>query len=258
MKITLPSPRERVFGAAVVLLAAVCAILAFLQYRWTGQVADAEQERLHQDLQRNLNLVRRDFNSQIAGTCNSLVPTASDVEQQGRDKAYLDRYLRAGESVQKFFSRVALAIPERDGLEFIVLDTRQNIFRKADWPLGWAKLREGLSARLSGGPPAPEQYRPEGVIEFPRFGGGPESGERGRGLSEQEWLILELDQNYLRSIVLPSLLQRYLAESGQPQYGVIVSQTADPQHEVYRWGPKTFERSKAADASVTLDRKSVV
>ncbi len=177
MKFTLPSPRERVFGAAIVLLAAVCAILAFLQYRWIGQIADAEQERLHQGLQRNLNLVRRDFNSQIAEACSALVPTAVEVEQQRRDKAYLDRYLRAGESTQKFFSRVALAVPERGELELFLLDTGQNRFRKAEWPLEWAKLREGLSARLSGGPPAPEQYRPEGVIEFPRFGGRPDSGQ---------------------------------------------------------------------------------
>jgi signal transduction histidine kinase len=252
MKFILPSPRVRVFGAAIVLLAAVCAILAFLQYRWIGQIADAEQERLHQGLQRNLNLVRRDFNSQIAEACSALLPTAVEVEQQGRDKAYLDRYLRAGEPTQKFFSRVALAVPERGELELFVLDTRQSIFRKAEWPLGWAKLREGLSARLSGGPPTPEQYRPEGVIEFPRFGGRPDSGESDRRLGEQEWLIVELDQNYLRSVVLPSLLQQYLAESGQPQYGVIVSETADPWREVYRWGPKTFEQNNRADASVTL------
>jgi signal transduction histidine kinase len=252
MKFTLPSPRERVFGAAVFLLAAVCAILAFLQYRWIGQIADAEQDRLHQDLQRNLNLVRRDFNSQIAAASGVLMPTAAEVEQQGRDKAYLDRYLRAGDPAQKFFSRLALAIPERAGIELFALDSKQKVFRKADWPLGWAKLREGLSARLSGGPPAPEQYRPEGVIEFPRFGGRPDSRESGRRLGEQEWLIVEFDQNYLRDVVLPSLLQRYLAESGEPQYGVIVSETADPWHEVYRWGPKTFEQNRHADARVTL------
>jgi signal transduction histidine kinase len=252
MKFTLPTPRERVFGAAVFLLAAVCAILAFLQYRWIGQIADAEQERLHQGLQRNLNLVRRDFNSQIAAASSVLMPTAAEVEQQGRDKAYLDRYLRAGDPAHKFFSRVALAIPERAGIELFVLDTRQNVFRKADWPLGWAKLREGLSARLSGGPPTPEQYRPEGVIEFPRFGGRSDSGESGRRLGEQEWLIVEFDQNYLRDVVLPSLLQRYLAESGEPQYHVIVSETADLWREVYRWGPKTFEQNSHADAWVTL------
>jgi hypothetical protein len=46
---------------------AVCGILAFLQYRWIGEVANAEQQRLQQDLQRNLNFVRRDFNPNCFG-----------------------------------------------------------------------------------------------------------------------------------------------------------------------------------------------
>jgi signal transduction histidine kinase len=252
MKLTLPSRRDVIAGAAVFLLAVVCGVLAVLQYRWIGQIADAEQQRLHQELQRNLNLVRRDFNSQIAAVSSALVPTAAEVEQQGRDKSYLECYLRAGKSQQKFFSRVALAVPERSELDLFVLDSSQNSFRKADWPLGWAKLREGLSARLSGGPPPLEPYRPDGVIEFPRFDGRPGTGESSRRSREQNWLIVELDQNYLRSLVLPALLQRYLGESGQPQYSVIVSATSDPRKELYRWGPKTFEQRNSADAWVTL------
>jgi hypothetical protein len=133
---------------------------------------------------------------------------------------------------------MALAVPERSELDLFVLDSSQNSFRKADWPLGWAKLREGLSARLSGAPPPLEPYRPDGVIEFPRFGGKPDTGESSRRSREQNWLIVELDQNYLRSSVLPALLQRYLGESGQPQYSVIVSETSDPRKELYRWGPR--------------------
>ena len=56
----------------------------------------------------------------------------------------------------------------------------------------------------------------------------------------------------MRNVVLPSILQRYLAEAGQSQYSVVVSETADPWQEVYRWGPKTVEKSGHADARVTL------
>jgi signal transduction histidine kinase len=251
MKLSLPSRRVWIYGAVLFFLAALCGILGFLQYRWIGEVANAENQRLRQDLQRELNFVRRDFDSQIAAAASALVPIASDVEQQEREKAYLARYQGAPEATKKYFSRVALAVPEKGELNLFLLDSGGYIFRKADWPRGWAKLREGLGTRLSGGPPS-ERYRPEGVIEFPRFGRNPRDAEGGRWPPEQEWLILEFDRDYLRNVVLPSILQRYLAEAGQSQYSVVVSETADPWQEVYRWGPKTVEKSGRADARVTL------
>ncbi len=249
MKFTLPSRRDRVYGAAVFLLAAVCAVLALLQYRWIGEVANAEQQRLRSELQRNLNFVQRDFNSQIATAVTDLVPTAAEIERLGRGRAYVDRYFYSEGSTQKFFSRVARAVPEKGELDVLLLDAEQRDFRKEAWPSGWARLHEGLSARLTGQPPGPQKYLPEGVVEVPRFGGGP--GDEPRP-GEQEWLILEFNREYLRSVLLPSLLQRYLAESGEPSYSVIVSETADPSREVYRWGPKSFGTSERADASVTL------
>ncbi len=57
MELSLPSRRAWIYGAVLFLLAAVCGILGFLQYRWIGEVANAENQRLRQDLQRELNLV---------------------------------------------------------------------------------------------------------------------------------------------------------------------------------------------------------
>ena len=136
MKLSLPSRRAWIYGAVLFLLAAVCGVLAFLQYRWIGEVANAENQRLRQDLRRELNLVRRDFNSQIAAAANALVPMAKDVEQEGRDKAYLALYQSAPESTKKYFSRVALAVPEKGELNFFLLDSGGTGFRKAQWPLG--------------------------------------------------------------------------------------------------------------------------
>jgi signal transduction histidine kinase len=252
MKFTLPSRRDWVYGAAVFLLAAVCAVLAFLQYRWIGEVANAEQQRLRSELQRNLTFVQRDFNSQIGTAAAELVPTSAEVERLGCNKAYVDRYFSAEESTQKFFTRVALAVPEDGDLDFFLLDANQKEFRREAWPSSWEKLHEGLITRLTGRQPGPQQYQTEGVVEIPRFGGEPGGPGGDRWPGEQEWLILEFDREYLRSVLLPSLLQRYLLESGEPSYSVIVSETAEPTREVYRWGPKSFGTNERADASVTL------
>jgi len=42
MKLSLPSRRAWIYGAVLFFLAAVCGILGFLQYRWIGEVANAE------------------------------------------------------------------------------------------------------------------------------------------------------------------------------------------------------------------------
>src|SRR5437879_11938898 len=101
MELSLPSRRAWIYGAVLFLLAAVCGILGFLQYRWIGEVANAENQRMRQDLQRELNFVRRDFNSQIAAAASTLVPIARDVERQEREKADLRRYQSACEATQK-------------------------------------------------------------------------------------------------------------------------------------------------------------
>ena len=47
--------------ASITLLAVLCGILAVLQYRWIGEVANAERQRLREDLQSRLNLLRQSF-----------------------------------------------------------------------------------------------------------------------------------------------------------------------------------------------------
>ena len=253
MEISLPLKRAHIFGIAIFLLAAVCAVLAFLQYRWIGEVAAAEQQRLQQELQRNLNFVRRDFNAQVAAACSALTPPANEAEQLGALKAYQQRYRNAGESTHKFFSRVALAVPANGELTFLLLDPATGELQKADWPSEWAKLEDGLQARLSGAPSDPHRYRPEGVIEYPRFASVPSRNTRpGPHGAEQEWLILELNREQLSNVLLPSLLQRYLSQDGQPQYSVLVTKTANPRRQVLQWGPQSPEKYNRADAFVTL------
>jgi len=251
---TLPSSstRQRIFSAAILLVAVVCAVLAFLQYRWIGEVADAEQQRMRHDLQRNLDLVRRDFDSSIAAASRALVPSNQEVAASDREHAYLQRYREAPESTRRFFSRFAIAIPRNGELTLRQLDPQTATLRQVEWPLGWAKLREALELRLAGQYPVPEEYRPEDVIEVPRFADVPQGDAPRPRREEQEWLILEYNREYLRNELLPSVLRRYLSESGQPLYSVVVTETKDPWQEVLRWGPKISEKKPRPDAWTTL------
>ena len=80
--------------AALGLLAAMCGILAALQYRWTGEIAGAERTRLHEELQNRLNTFARTLNQEITEACQSLFPSIDDLERLGREKAYSEQYAR--------------------------------------------------------------------------------------------------------------------------------------------------------------------
>ena len=51
--------------AVVGLLILLCGVLAVLQNRWLDELARAEKDRLHQELQNELNRLSRDFNNDL-------------------------------------------------------------------------------------------------------------------------------------------------------------------------------------------------
>ncbi len=231
---------------SVGLLAVLCGILALLQNHWIAEVSRAEKERLQQHLQANLNLLSREFNSELTAACSGLLPSAPRIEELGREKAYSARYAQWKESHEHIFNRIALAVPQDGELVFLDLDLDKAQFSRADWPKTWAGMRDRLMARLNGGgrfePMAPRSstrssIRPSTLMEIPRFArpqGGPEPGPR---LTEQEWLIVEVNLDYIRSAMLPDLLHRYLGEGGKLDYQAEVIDSANPEEVIFRSTP---------------------
>lgn len=64
-------------------------MLAVLQYRWTGELARAADERLRSSLQSALYGLSVDFNSQVAAACAGLQPTSAEIAEQGRELGHL-------------------------------------------------------------------------------------------------------------------------------------------------------------------------
>ncbi|MDQ2950221.1 MAG: hypothetical protein M3Y27_30500 [Acidobacteriota bacterium] len=246
--------------AVVGLLILLCGILAFLQNRWLDELARAEKDRLHQELQNELNRLSREFNVDLTGACSGLLPTASLVEKLGREKAYSAQYWQWKESHDRVFKRIALAVPQ-DGsivLSDLNLDTAQ--LSPEDWPISWAALKEALLARFSGA-----GFGPNGVlvdsllIDLPRFGGPASGNNRGNGPPpgrEQDWLILEINEDYVRSVLLPELLHRHLGGAGKLNYQAAIVRRSDPSHVVFRLMEvaqnQEGEIVRAPDASVDL------
>ncbi len=236
-------------------MVALTVILGILQYRWIGEVSLAEHDRLRAGLQTSLQKLSQDFNSEIAAACAALLPAPSDEEAE-TDEAYALRYARWRESTQHngLFRRIALIRPEGETAVLRSLELDKAVFAAGEWPAEWSGLRDRIGARLSGepGPRGPLVDEEGALIELPRFG-RPDFAPAGRGLffrgrppgmrpppreqrfirPEVSWLIVELNLDYLRSYLLPELIQRHLGDSGKREYQVEVKPRDGPAKPIY-------------------------
>ena len=260
--------------AAVTLLALLCAVVAVLQYRWIGEISGAERQRLQDQLRDELASFRSAFSDEIRSSAAALQTTAPEVERLGREGAYAARYREWKAAGRPLFQRIAIAIPSGAGLQLELLDQSSGRFSLAPWPDAWAGLRARLESHLTegpgpplargpgdrpwqdGNPPhhprnrvfaphGPSQPPQTGLFELPRFSRGPHSRP-----GEQDWLIVEPDPQYLRAVLLPELMRRYLGRSGRIDYDAVVTA---PQGSIFQSSANAAQHiAAAADASVPL------
>ncbi len=258
--------------ATVILLAGTCCVLAVMQYRWITEFTAAERDRMRADLQTRLALLSSSLNDDVTSACTDLFPDPAQIEKSGREKAYSARYESwlAGRPAQPgtiLFHRIALAIPHVDAepkpeitLEFLNLQT--GTFQKGTWPDEWGAMHNRLDQALRRmadslptvdrpGEPMPELVidpRASTLFEFPRFG-----QREGEGFREQEWVLLELDESYIRDTMLPPLIERYLgdARSKGSDYDTEITVLSNPSSVIQ--APASGAHIEASpDASVGL------
>ena len=231
----------------------LAATLGVLQYRWIGEVSVAARERLRGTVQTSLVRLSQEFNTEINAEVGALAPRGADATEESRERAYAIRFAQWKESSRHngLFGRVAVAFPHGENLELRALDFKTGTFRTSPWPNDWSTVRERLAAKLSrdgprGGPVTDDQ---PALIERPNFGSAFGPGGPGRG--ELDWLIVEMDLDYVRSAILPELLQRYLGAGQAREYDAEIVMNSGPPEIIYKSAHGTPIGSHA-DASVRL------
>ena len=263
--------RQSIFSWALILaLIVFCLLLGALQYRWIGEVSVAARERLQQTLQATLRDLSRDFDAEIITSCRRLIPRTPVPDAATAEAEVSERYLawKATTADTRLFQTIALAEKGNGGLALRTLSFATGKFQASDWPQDWIPLRERLEARLppdrSGGP------RPGGPGAF-RPGPGPDQAwnrdippdtplleaplwdaSRGPfGRREEAWVILLLNERYLRDVFLPQNIQRRFGTNGALDYQVEVVSRSGARSIVYR-SQGTDDLTRDADGSIGL------
>jgi hypothetical protein len=200
---------------------------------------------LYEDLRSRLDAFTRAFNDRISDACYALTPSPGQIEAMGRERAYSTLYARWKASHGPLFQRIALAVPEsRDGglsLLNLNLDTAQ--FSPSGWPAEWSEMRDQLVRRLVPGGRGPAPFVKTALFEMPSFDGG----------REQEWLLVELNREYISGTVLPELVNRYLGQGGTLDYDVKVVEASNPAAVIYESPAKHADiLSTNADAAAPM------
>ena len=231
----------------------LCGILGFLQYRLIGQVRDAARDRMRGSLRASLMRVSQEVDTEIAGAIAAIAPQgsqpdAASVEQQTR--ARYEQWKQTSRHGQ-MFRRVALVFPQGAVLQLRSIEPADTVVNGV-WPGAFLPLRRRLENNLNvRGRPGQGEVPPdmhmrhddEGyTMEIPVFpapgprpGPGPSPGPFGR--HEIAWLTFELSPEYLRTALLPEIVQRQLGSGGSLDYQVEIVTRAGPESVVYQSEP---------------------
>ncbi|MBV9074604.1 MAG: HAMP domain-containing histidine kinase [Acidobacteria bacterium] len=259
-------------------LVAVLATLASLQYRWSKQVSDAGRARMTAELVSSMMGFRRDFARELS----TLTFPFQEVERAAPEKrqaavAQSSSEMMATAAHAKLVKHVFLA-NERSGkgIQLYEVTGGKLSLTQGSWPAELVPLREALPA--SG--PSHDFRRPRHLPEMhgrlpdrnlehgPSNGPGQQHGppwfiaasvpalirplhehvadtraERGR-----QWIVIELDREFIREHLFPELVSRYFPNIAEQSYDVEVTSSAG--NDVFDSGRQLTEHG--ADARLDL------
>jgi signal transduction histidine kinase len=188
-------------------MAVLCAVLAYLQYQWTGELAEAEVQRMEQSLRQQGQSLKQEMERELRQAYAMLLPKASEVEATDENTAALQQRYEAwlAHEPRPIFSRLALIRKEGPRLRYVQMDLKTGKLEARPWPREWGPLRANLEAKTRR-LPHPPFMDPWGLVfERPIF--TEEDVEAG-------WQILELDAVYLKQTWMAELTEHYLAYEG--------------------------------------------
>jgi signal transduction histidine kinase len=268
-------PRQQVLSsAAVLILAAILAVLAVLQYHWSRELSDAARDRMMANLQSSMMGMREDLARELSGIPLSLQPGPNSAGAAPDAAAFatrLDAWRRTAShpdlAAGLFVWRNA---PGKPG-EFFRLDAAAEKFAAVACPAGFERLQEYFRAASSAaaaasqrdfahGPGGNNFFRPlppelpwmieEDIPALLQLQVSP-SAVPGR-FAGVSWIIVALNAKVLREQLLPELVQRYFAGPDGLTYDVAVLGPGPANGVIYASSPQFNPRGVSPDARVAI------
>jgi signal transduction histidine kinase len=260
-----PPVRSALLTGMVLGLTVILAVLAVLQYRWIGQVSEADRERMEINLGTAVAQFRQDLYAEFARVGVEFRPNPGSVA--ARDWDYFahqyENFARTStraELVSDFFLWEA---DYRGAPRLLRFNQVKARLEPAEWPSGMQDLQPHLIVRA-------EQQRRTDRREFRRPAWTLDEGipallhpliEYSQPVMERDlapgrvvgYIVLRLDLEFLRNRLLPELVARHFGGSARFTYRVEIIDPGGPDRVIFSSEPALPVLSAAsADASVRL------
>lgn len=246
-------------------LLALLAGMAVFQYRWLGQVSAAERQRMQSSLQERVSQFGAEFDRDVARAFFWLQVDAETLQQREWSR-YAERYDRwlATAADPRLVRDVWVFTAEGESLRF---DPRSNTFAPAVPELPLVSILEEARADSQQPPDSPPVFRWTRAVreEIPaivvpvsqifmfnavtrdkavRF-------EHRHSLAHRGVTVIRMDEDYIRTTLLPSLAERYFTGADGIEYQLRIT-PRDGDREVFAYGPPMAETPGAPDATGEL------
>ncbi|HET8668229.1 MAG TPA: HAMP domain-containing sensor histidine kinase [Terriglobales bacterium] len=245
-------------SAGVVVLIAILALLAALQYRWSQELNDAASDRMRAGLHSSMIGLREDLNRELSSL--SLAVQSDSRAPSGSMNA--DDYIERLDAWKRTASHPALVSevfiwddPAGSHPRLLHLNVAKRGFEPSEWPLQFSRVQQPLrtlAAEMTAFAPSRsiiEGQHPAGFGRTQNRFIRPElpwmieetvpallhpqvvsAGTTGSAIS---WIIIELNPTVLQQQVFPELAQRYFGGKDGLIYDVAVMSGVGPNRLFY-------------------------
>jgi signal transduction histidine kinase len=243
------------------LLVVLLPVLAYMQYRWVGQVSEGERERMQRNLENAADQFRAEFDGEIRVAVRELsVGTAT--AREGASTQYSGRYtswINNSDHPQIVADVYLVDAPDGD-LRLRRWNGATHVFEPSLWPEQIDRVRAHFER-------AYEAYRQQ---RQPDVRGAQEDSLIVSPLQQNEprqqgrppapmfgFTVIHLDEAYLRGQMIPSLAEKHFTDAGGGMYRVAVVSADDAQRVLYRSTPEATTDIDQADVTVPLSQRSL-
>ncbi len=249
MKLQTPALSILLVGA----LAAILIVLAFLQVRWSNQVAQAERERLQTNLHTAVTRFRRDFDRELLRVCWTFDAEPTDATAKTLH-VYADRYQDWSEDSLYPALVAGVFVWQADapsGHRLLHLSPEKERFVRAAWTPELALVRSRLHKEPASSDLFSRTAVPSGnwildesapALFRPLYQGSASAGSAGSpGAAYTGAVIVELNGSYIERVIFPMLAQRSFGGPHGFTYRLSIVRGEDPEEVLYQ--------SSAADSN---------
>lgn len=260
-------PLALLWPAGLVLLVGV---LAFFQYKWLGQVSEAERSRLRATLNQRAHEFADDFDRDIGRAYASLQISEDGVKAKDWE-TFAKRYDQWREAARfpQLIRNIYLTADPASADPLRQFDPGARTFRAATWPPELGPVKERIQPFDDHTEPPPAL---PGAIRFVALGGSPivsavpailvpvqsartvapASPSRGNVIAVHlgpAFIVLELDRAFMVNTMLPSLVERHFAVD---DYHVAVTDGRSAGAPIFTKGLAAGATIRPGDADATM------